>query len=250
MKYLIPTYRKKEIKSAELLVGLDYLLFMDKEDFDIYSKKYNCFLLPDGIQGNIARVRNFILNYAKEQKYDSFIMCDDDISKFYKYDSNVGARRREINAFEFDYILNKFDSLFFENRKCIGWTIAETEQPRDYKGRVDCNNACFMSGTFSVYFPERIFFEFDENLPLKEDYDFTLQALTNGKIIYRFKGLSYKPERITSNIKNFGGCSTYRTKERENQQIELMKKKWGNFIKYKNGDINGIINYKEIYKNI
>lgn len=247
MKYLIPTYRKSEIKTAELLKDLDYLLFTDKQDFDILDKKYNCFLLPDGVQGNISRVRNFILNYARDKKISSFVMCDDDISILYKYDAEIKSRRREINPIIFDNILNCFDNLFIENEKCIGWTISETEQPRDYKGKIDCNNACFMSGTFSIYFTDRINFEFDENLSLKEDYDFTLQALTSGKIIYRFKGLCYKPERATLNIKNFGGCSTYRTKEKELQQIKLMEQKWKGLIKFKDGDINGIINFKKLY---
>jgi hypothetical protein len=104
-----------------------------------------------------------------------------------------------------------------------------------------------MSGTFSIYFTDRITFDFDENLSLKEDYDFTLQALTNGKVIYKFKGLFYLPERVTTGLKNFGGCSTYRTSEREMEQIKLMKEKWGDLIKYKDGDINGVINYQLLY---
>lgn len=49
MKYFIPTYRKKEVKTAETFRGLDYLLFCDKEDFEKWSNQYNCYLLPDGV---------------------------------------------------------------------------------------------------------------------------------------------------------------------------------------------------------
>lgn len=247
MKYFIPTYRKQEIKSAELFDGLDYLLFCDKQDFEMLSEKYNCYLLPDGVQGNIARVRNYILKYARSKKIECFSMCDDDISRLFIYDSELKSRKKELTAFEFDYILDKFSETFIEKENCIGWSLNETDQPRNYKGLVNCNNACFMSGTFSIYFPDSITFEFDERLSLKEDYDFTLQALTNGKVIYKFSGLMYKPERVTNGLKNFGGCSIYRTSEKETEQIKLMKEKWGDFIKYKDGDINGVINYQKLY---
>lgn len=39
MKYFIPTYRKENIKTAELFKELDYLLFCDKKDYDRWSKK-------------------------------------------------------------------------------------------------------------------------------------------------------------------------------------------------------------------
>ena len=247
MKYLIPTYRKEKIKTAELFNGLDYLLFCDKQDFEKLSDKYNCYLLPDGIQGNIARVRNYILNYARDEKIEKFAMCDDDISKVNKYDSSLKGRKKEMNPVDYDYIIDRFSDVFYQKENCVGWSMNETDEPINYKGEIECNNACFMSGTFSVYFTDRITFEFDERLSLKEDYDFTLQALTNGKTIFKFKGLFYLPERITSGLKNFGGCSTYRTNEKEMEQIQLMKDKWGNLIKYKDGDINGVINYRLLY---
>jgi hypothetical protein len=31
------------------------------------------------------------------------------------------------------------------------------------------------------------------------------------------------------------------------EQIKLMKEKWGDLIKYKDGDINGVINYQLLY---
>lgn len=247
MKYFIPTYRKKEVKTAETFKGLDYLLFCDEEDFEKWNDKYNCYLLPDGVQGNIARVRNYILKYARENKIEMFSMCDDDISKLYIYDSTLKSRLKELSGAEYDYILDRFSETFYQKENCVGWSMNETSQPRDYKGEIGCNNACFMSGTFSIYFTDRITFQFDERLSLKEDYDFTLQALTNGKIIYKFKGLFYLPERVTTGLKNFGGCSTYRTSEREQEQIKLMKEKWGDLIKYKDGDINGVINYGLLY---
>lgn len=211
------------------------------------QKKYKCFLLPDGVQGNIARVRNYILNYARDEKIEKFAMCDDDISKVYKYDSGLKSRIKEMDPVDYDYIIDRFSDVFYQKENCVGWSMNETSQPRHYKGEIGCNNACFMSGTFSIYFTDRITFDFDENLSLKEDYDFTLQALTNGKVIYKFRGLFYLPERVTAGLKNFGGCSTYRTSEREMEQVKLMKEKWGDLIKYKDGDINGVINYQLLY---
>ena len=91
---------------------------------------------------------------------------------------------------------------------------------------------------------------FDESLPLKEDYDFTLQNLNKYRIALRVNKFYYK----TKQAEQVGGCATYRNIEREKEQFLLLQKKWGSSIikrdkkdrsnksdKKKNYDINPIL---------
>lgn len=83
---------------------------------------------------------------------------------------------------------------------------------------------------------------YDENLPLKEDYDLSLQVLNKYRKTLRFNMYFYSVKQHT----NAGGCASYRTKQREIEQFELLQRKWGTKIvqsdpNAKGFDINPII---------
>ena len=76
---------------------------------------------------------------------------------------------------------------------------------------------CFMKGNRCFY---------DETLPLKEDYDMTLQQLNLERVILRVNAYHY----VCKQSVNEGGCASYRNREREKQQIEALCQKWGSDI--------------------
>ena len=61
---------------------------------------------------------------------------------------------------------------------------------------------------------------YDENLPLKEDYDLSLQVLNKYRKTLRFNAYHYIAKQHT----NLGGCADYRTREREKEQMDLLIK--------------------------
>jgi len=68
---------------------------------------------------------------------------------------------------------------------------------------------------------------FDENIPLKEDYDMSLGQLINcGGVVRCDSILCNFPHR-----ENKGGANTYRTPKEEAAMTLRLKKKWGAFIK-------------------
>ena len=67
---------------------------------------------------------------------------------------------------------------------------------------------------------------YDENLPLKEDYDLSLQMLNKHRKILRINYAHYVCKQHT----NLGGCASYRTINREKEQFDLLQKKWGDHI--------------------
>jgi RecJ-like exonuclease len=82
----------------------------------------------------------------------------------------------------------------------------------------------FIIGDFFIVKPTDI--RFDNNLTLKEDYDFTLQHISRGaKVIRTSKYLiDY------AHYKNKGGAVSYRNKTEELKNIEYLLNKWGNDI--------------------
>ena len=67
---------------------------------------------------------------------------------------------------------------------------------------------------------------YDENLPLKEDYDLSLQMINKYRKILRINHVHYICDQHT----NVGGCAEYRTIDEEKDQFELLEKKWGKDI--------------------
>ena len=63
-------------------------------------------------------------------------------------------------------------------------------------------------------------------MPLKEDYDLAIQHLNKYRGILRLNGYHYLCEQST----NKGGCAAMRNRKREQEQFELMQKKWGSNI--------------------
>lgn len=79
-------------------------------------------------------------------------------------------------------------------------------------------------GPFCVHLKNDI--RYDENLPLKEDYDLAIQHLNKYRGILRLNFAHYICEQST----NKGGCASIRNMKREKEQFELLQKKWGSEI--------------------
>lgn len=85
---------------------------------------------------------------------------------------------------------------------------------------------------------------YDEKLPLKEDYDMTLQQCNKYRGCLRLNKYNYDCKQS----KQAGGCATYRNYEREEQQLLALQKKWGSeIVKF---DITENSNTKKKRKNI
>jgi hypothetical protein len=67
---------------------------------------------------------------------------------------------------------------------------------------------------------------YDEDIPLKEDYDWTLQNLKKYGGVLRANFASYKVKQAEQK----GGCSSMRNLKEEERQFQLLQKKWGSKI--------------------
>ena len=83
----------------------------------------------------------------------------------------------------------------------------------------------YIGGPFQIFLKGNECF-YDERLPLKEDYDMTIQQINRYRIALRINKFFYRVQQAEQS----GGCAVYRNLEKERQQLELLRKKWGHKI--------------------
>jgi hypothetical protein len=218
--YFAPSYKRPEKSKTQLIYPFVKLVVRESEGNE-YKKNGNDFVIcPDSEQGNIARVRNWILD-SLLPNFDAVVIIDDDCSgvgywenqKYYNFDANEFQEFIEgmyiltidygFKLFGFNCVLDKgayMEHTPFSTNKFIGAPCS----------MILNGNEC----------------RYDEQIPLKEDYDFTLQNLKKYKGALRANFASYNVKQA----KNTGGCADMRNVQEEARQFELLQKKWGNKI--------------------
>lgn len=173
---------------------------------------------PDKIQGNIARVRNWIL---RNSPTDYLVMLDDDIKNIGGF---KGAKHFKLNAEERDrLIVSGFEMM--EDVDTVLWGLNQNTDRQNYDEYLPFSFTSVVLGVFMGI--KRVpGLYFDERLPLKEDYDYSIQVLNRYRKILRFNNYHYEALHLT----NEGGCTGYRSYDREVVQLEQLRKKWGKDI--------------------
>lgn len=231
IKIAIPTHGRSEaiIKDTIRIVSQ-----FDKSKFEIIvfpnpieeTEKYN-HLRAENIEVAwlwakwILEARNMILEYFNE--WDEIFFMDDDITWAYIwYNKNSKWVKKDLNISEIQEVIIK------------GFTdLKETWLKLFWYYPVD--NAFFMSKKIkinqfiiaSAFWMIKTDLKFDENLPLKEDYDFTLQNYIRYWGAIRYNYITFKAKHYT----NAWWCQTERNDDRERISVEYLKTKWGDLIK-------------------
>ena len=241
MKIYAPSYKRCDgVKTHILLPNVIYCVH-EFEAQKYIDKGYNVEILPDSIKGNIARVRNYILdNYVKEKG----LIIDDDIECIKRWtlknDKPKAVKIKDLEEFiEFGFLhCQEFGA------KLWGMNIiGDKGSYREYSPFSLTNT---VSGSFMGFMNNNL--RFDERIPLKEDYDYCIQNMNVHRKVLRFNNTFM----VKKDHGNKGGCADYRTIGREVEQLKLLQKKWGSkIVKYdttqrgkktKGFDINPIIN--------
>lgn len=240
MKIYSPSYKRAEgVKTHKILKDVIYCV----HEFEAESYRelgFNIEVMPDAIRGNIARVRNYIL--------DSYIkgvglIVDDDLEGIKRWNIREGKPVQESIENIDEWIEQGFVMCAEVGAKLWGINIlGDKGSYREYSPLGITNT---ISGSFMGFVNNEL--RFDERLPLKDDYDYCLQNLNVHRKILRFNYASM----IKKDHGNLGGCADYRTMSREMEQMKLLRKKWGADIvkfdntqrgkKIKNFDMNPII---------
>lgn len=222
-------------KRAKNVKTLSYLPFCriwvdeaEAEDYRKYNQGAEIVSCPKGVQGNLCRVRNYILRQEFKRGMDAVLIIDDDFSCLERFDvdreTGYGYERRKIEADEFLEILEKY-SLMAKDLGAKYWGVNCLADARAYRHYTPFSTVAYIGGPFQCFLKGNRCF-YDESLPLKEDYDMSLQQLNLERVVLRVNYLHY----ICDQSKSPGGCATYRNRDREREQFEMLQKKWGSKI--------------------
>lgn len=227
----IPSYKRPNV---ETLAYLPFCrVWVDECEGETYkmacagSQAAEIIICPPGVQGNLCRVRNHIIKCEFERGMDVVAIVDDDMEGMYYFETDeigFAYTRHKVESENFMAFLEKHSQM----AKDIGakfWGVNVNSDGQCYRQYAPISTTSYIGGPFQVFLEGNQCL-YDEALPLKEDYDMTLQQLNRERIALRFNKFFYNVRQSSQ----AGGCAAYRNYEREKQQLEALQRKWGKKI--------------------
>ena len=219
----IPSYRRPAVMTLKYFPACR--VYVDPSEYSSYSIANPGATIVEcatGIQGNIARVRNHILDREFDAGADVVTIIDDDMTGMFYFENC--KQRHLLPGNELPAFIEKYSRMAFE----IGakhWGVNVNMDPQSYRECNPFSTLSFIGAPFGCFLRGNVC-RYDERLSLKEDYDMTLQQLNRYRVVLRVNKFYY----IVKQSKQAGGCSAYRNLEEERRQLEILRKKWGTQI--------------------
>ena len=223
-----PSYKRPKVET------LDYLpyckVWVAEREYPAYLEanpefRDNIISVPNEVQGNLCRIRNYILDKELPEN-DVVVIVDDDLQYMERFEpkGTFGYDRVRIDADEFLWMVERY-TILCDDFGYKFWGVMCNADAMAYNQARPFATISYIGGPFQAFLngnPLR----YDERLPLKEDYDMTLQNCNMYRGCLRVNKIHYYAKQS----KQAGGCATYRNLEREKEQLELLRKKWGSKI--------------------
>lgn len=189
-----------------------------KSEAKAYEKHGNrVWAVPDSAQGNLCRIRNYILDNTDAR---AILLLDDDLQRLQRWNQQKAHRLNTDEAMEF--IEQGFN--FAMQLGVKFWGINCLPDKGAYREYTPFSLTNYIGGPFQAFIDCPL--RYDEALPLKEDYDMTLQICNKYRKALRLNMYNYVAHQHT----NVGGCAAYRTMDRERSQFAALQEKWGSDI--------------------
>jgi len=217
IKVCIPTHNRPNVTTLNILnkefnCSDIYLFVNDAEQRLKYAEHEGLLNIVVTNTKGIQKARNAILNYF--EKGEKIVMLDDDIESVSQLkghtrkDGQVKKALRELDAKGIREFMEYAFEICEKNETKL-WGIYPVNNP--FYMDMKINNKGFVIGSFMGIINSDI--RFDDNLPLKEDYQFTADHIIRHKKIARFDYVTAKIKHYT----NSGGVVDLR---KEKQQME------------------------------
>tara|TARA_R110002124_G_scaffold96656_1_gene241470 strand:- start:529 stop:1260 length:732 start_codon:yes stop_codon:yes gene_type:complete len=216
----IPTKGRIKTKTYKLFqeVGIEVVHFIEPQEIEKYKVPNQVSILEN--DKGIGYVRNFMLNYARENNHEWVLICDDDVTSFGIYNGKTVKKDASI---WFD-ILKKAKKLPFELIG-INYTQHAWHEKTSYSINKKFAEVCVLMNV------PKIKWNYRPEFNLKEDRDFALQTIKNGNGILRFNHYWFSCPDVGSNA---GGLqSEYRAKKDEITSKKMCYE-WHPFVTLKN----------------
>ena len=239
----IPTKGRYNTKTYKLFkdVGIEVKHFIEPQELDKYNIPNKISILENN--KGIGYVRNFMLNYARQNNYEWVLICDDDVNSFGIYNGKTIKKDASI----WIDILNKVKNLPFELIG-INYTQHAWHEKTVYSINKKFAEVCVLMNVSKINWNYRPEFN------LKEDRDFALQTIKNGNGILRFNHYWFACPDVGTNA---GGLQDMYKAKKDEESAKKMCYEWNPFITLKNKgeridmktDIKALANYyKKIIK--
>lgn len=219
MKIIILSYKRPErVKSLNLFAGSDYPVYISCRPDEIASyRKHNkgCRFLKTP-HTNIAEHRNALLDRFPGQ---NILMLDDDINSIGYWEA---GERHEVAGKELITFICRMFRLAGELNTVL-WGLSVQHDKKFYRDYCPFSFSVPALGPVMGIINKDSSLRFDENIPLKEDYDFCLQVLNRYRKLLRNNKFHYVCDHIT----NAGGCTAQRTRKAEIRNMQGLIRKWG-----------------------
>lgn len=219
----VPSFRRAGLATTPAYLP-SAVLWVHSDEAEQYAATYPdsaIEVLPDATRGNIAAVRNHILD-RRVDRDEVTAMVDDDLDHVAYWEGRERIKvRTEDELLE---IVERYSVLAGEWGSPY-WGVNVHKGEQNYRQYTPFSTVNYASASFSVFlrgFP----FRYDERFSLKEDYDLCLQVLNAARIVLRVNKFHYvKRSRDLP-----GGCAAYRSMAEERRQFALLQRKWGGRI--------------------
>ena len=220
ISFFAPSYKRPQKSITQELYPFVSLVVMENEKKNYENNNNKIITCPNEVQGNISRVRNWIKDNLMNDN-DAIIMLDDDNKGIGRWENQKYKIYNADELFEFCeslVILCKDFNYYSFGLNCVIDKGA-------YREHTPFSTTKFIGAPFHGIIKGNTC-RYDEELPLKEDYDWTLQNLVKYKGILRCNYASYNVKQA----EQIGGCANMRNIKEEERQFLLLQKKWGNKI--------------------
>jgi len=211
---LIPSRgRAKKQLTADLMrdAGLRFTVFVEPQEEEEYRESrpdYNYHILPEGNRG-IVYVRNYMLNYCREQRISWALIVDDDISAYGIVQNNKMIKK------DATILLRAFNTIKRFKPAMAGFsyhTIAWTQDKEITKNRLVTGNVFFNIDQIDWNYAQ---------VDSKEDVEFFLTCVKRGRKVLRLNLYWYKVPPLGSN--KGGLYEDYQQKKYEPGTLQVCK---------------------------
>ena len=225
-----PSYKRPD--DVKTLAYLPYCrIWVDDGESEAYKESNpnaDIVCCPKGVQGNVSRVRNYILRTEFERGMDAVVIVDDDLDCIRRFEynelDNFGYDTHIVTAEEFLEFIEKY-SILADDLGAKQWGVNCNCDQMAYRHNTPFSTRSVILGPFGVFLKGNRCW-YDESLPLKEDYDMSIQQLNMERVVLRVNAYHY----LCKQSEQKGGCAAYRNRQREEEQLEALRKKWGGAI--------------------
>ena len=220
VKFFAPSYKRPEKSITQKKYPAVKLVVRESEAEEYRENGNEIIVCPDSAQGNLCRVRNWILDNLFDDA-DCIIILDDDCKSIGRWQEQNDIIFNEEELIEFC----ESSSLLCKDLGYNFWGLNCVTDKGAYREYTPFGLLQYIGGPFQAHLKESTI-RYDEDLPLKEDYDITLQHIKKYDGCLRINYAHYQVKQA----EQAGGCAAYRSLQKEKQQFFALQNKWGKDI--------------------